>query len=174
MPLLILQVLLTLAAASVVVTVTGTELFPLILSSNVLYNPHSSPNKAISRCREPSSNNETDNVGKTGKKKPQPFFHYISFPRWGKAFSFGFSYWRQTICYLFYSRSCGCRFKFFIDGIRILDGFLYGISLLLSNTFCKLRTAWISVIPIPRNIFFWYQFKLKNVSAISFFMSYFS
>ena len=51
-----------------------------------------------------------------------------------KRFLLGFFYWRQTICYLFYSRSCGRRFKFFVDGIRILDGFLHGISLLLSNT----------------------------------------
>ena len=109
------------------------------------------------------------------QKKPVTFFfHYIFSRRWGKALSFGFFYWRQTNCYLFCSRSFGRRFNFFIDGFRNLDGFLYGISLLLSNAFCKLGTAWISMIPIPRNIFFWYQFKLKNVSVISFFMSFFN
>ena len=90
MPLLILQVLLTLAAASVLVTVTGTELFPLILSSNVLYSPHSSPNKAISRCREPSSNNETDNVGKTGKKNRNLFFITFFSPDEEKRFLLAF------------------------------------------------------------------------------------
>ena len=113
-------------------------------------------------------------IGKTGKKDPYRFFHYLFCRRWGKPFSFGFFYWIQTICYLFYSRSFGRRFKFFIDGNRVLDGFLYGISLLLSNTFCKLGAAWISMIPILWNIFFWYQFKLKNVSVISFFMSFFN
>ena len=52
---------------------------------------------------------------------------------------------------------------FFIDRIRALDGILDGMRFLLSNTFRKLGAAWISMIPIPQNIFFWYQLKLKNV-----------
>ena len=42
---------LTLTAAAVVVTVTGTEYSPLTLRSTILHNPYSSPNKAISMCR---------------------------------------------------------------------------------------------------------------------------
>ena len=63
---------------------------------------------------------------------------------------------------------------FFIDRIRALDGILDGMRFLLSNTFHKLGGAWISMIPIPQNIFFWYQFKLKNVSVSSFCMFVFS
>ena len=63
---------------------------------------------------------------------------------------------------------------FFIDRIRALDGILDGMRFLLSNTFHKLRGAWISMIPIPQNIFIWYQFKLKNVSVSSFCMFVFS
>ena len=63
---------------------------------------------------------------------------------------------------------------FFIDRIRALDGILDGIRFLLSNTFCKLGTAWISMMHIPQNIFFWHQFKLKNVSVIWFCMFVFS
>ena len=57
---------------------------------------------------------------------------------------------------------------FFIDRIRALDEILDRMRFLLSNTFRKLLAAWISMIPIPQNIFFWYQFKLKNVSVSSF------
>ena len=97
----------------------------------------------------------------------------IFFRGWWKAFSFRSVYWRQNICYLFCSRSCGRRFKFFIDEIRVLEGFLKRISLFLSNTFCKLGTVWISMMPIIQNIFFWYQFELKNVSVILFFLFFF-
>ena len=100
--------------------------------------------------------------------------HYILSCEWGRAFSFGSFHWRQTFCYLFSSHSCGRRFRFFIDRIGVTDRFIDGISSLLANNFCKLGIARISMIPMPQNILFWYQFTLKNVSVISFFMFFFS
>ena len=71
---------------------------------------------------------------------------------------------------LFCSRSYGRRFRFSVDGIGVLDGFIDGINSLFVNTFCKLLIALVSVIPILQNILFWYQFTLKKVSVILFFM----
>ena len=59
-------------------------------------------------------------------------------------------------------------------GIGFLDEFIDGISSLLVNNFCKLGIVRISVIPLPQNISIWYQFTLKIVSLISFFMFFFS
>ena len=59
-------------------------------------------------------------------------------------------------------------------GIGFLDEFIDGISSHLVNNFCKLGIVRISVIPLPQNISIWYQFTLKIVSLISFFMFFFS
>ena len=62
---------------------------------------------------------------------------------------------------------------FLLTELKFWNVFIDGISSLLANTFCKLGIAWISMIPI-QNIFFWYKFKLKDVSVNLFFMFFFS
>ena len=64
-----------LAAASVVLTATGTEYFHLVLSSTVLHNPHFGPNNTLLvGAGEPSGGNETDYVFETGEKDRNLFF----------------------------------------------------------------------------------------------------
>ena len=57
------------SSRSVVVIVTGTEYFPLVLSPTILNNIHSDPSKVLLvGVGEPSGDNDTDDVGETGEK----------------------------------------------------------------------------------------------------------
>ena len=89
-------------------------------------------------------------------KKIVNVFSWHFFPGMRKSVFFWLFLLETNHFYLFCSRPCGCRFNFFIDGNRVLEGILDGIRFLLSNMFCKLGTECISMIPIPQNIFFWY------------------
>ena len=83
---------------------------------------------------EPSGNNETDDVGETGRKDCNLFFT-THFSLYGEE--------RFLLALFTGDKLFVTFFRFFIDGIGVLDRFMDGINLLSVNIFSKLRIACI-------------------------------
>ena len=104
-------------------------------------------------CWEPRIDNKTDTVGQTEEKDYNLVFTTHFFVDEEERFPLALLEGEILFVTLFVVVLVNEILDFFIDGIRVLDGFIDEISSLLANNFSKLEIAWTSIITITQNIF---------------------